>query len=74
MYQILESMNSSALHNGSVMVEIQVSTYFHNPHESFKNFPCATEEEIVMYCLQNNEDYYKVKIFFDLVNKTYNRG
>ena len=73
MYQILESMNSSALHNGSVMVEIQVSTYFHNPHESFKNFPCATEEEITMYCLQNDEDYYKVKVFFDLINKTYNR-
>ncbi len=66
-------MNSSALHNGSVMVEIQVSTYFHNPHESFKNFPRATDEEITIYCLQNNEDYYKVKIFFDLVNKTYNR-
>lgn len=72
MYQILESMNSSVLHNGSVMVEIQVSTYFHNPQESFKNFPCATEEEITMYCLQNDEDYYKVKVFFDLINNAYN--
>ena len=73
MYQILESMNTE--YNGwnnSIMLRTQIITYFHNPQESFKNFPCATEEEITMYCLQNDEDYYKVKVFFDLINNAYN--
>ncbi len=73
MYQILESMNTE--YNGwnnSIMLRTQIITYFHNPHESFKNFPCATDEEITMYCLQNDEDYYKVKGFFDLINNAYN--
>ncbi len=54
------------------MIKTEVISYFHNPHESFKNFPCATDEEIIMYIMQNNEDYYKVKGFFDLINNAYN--
>ena len=58
-----------------VMIKTEVISYLYHPHESFKNFPRATDEEITMYCLQNNEDYYKVKVFFDLINNTYsNRG
>ena len=73
MKQILNKLDYEIHHwDNSAMIKTEVISYFHNPHESFKNFPCATEEEITMCCLQNNEDYYKVKIFFDLVNNTYN--
>ena len=73
MYQILESMNTEYnAWNNSIMLRTQVVTHFNNPHGSFKNFPCATDEEITMYCLQNDEDYYKVKVFFDLINNAYN--
>ena len=73
MYQILENIEyEQQLWDKYVIIRTQVVTHFNNPHESFKNFPCATEEEITMYCLQNNEDYYKVKVFFDLINNTYN--
>jgi predicted phosphoribosyltransferase len=56
----------------SAMIKTEVTYYFHNPRESFKNFPRATDEEIIMYIMQNNEDYYKVKGFFDLINNAYN--
>ena len=75
MYQILENIEyEQELWDKYVILRTQVTTHFNNPHESFKNFPYATDEEITMYCLQNDEDYYKVKIFFDLINKTYSRG
>ena len=73
MYQILESMNTEYnAWNNSIMLRTQVVTRFNNPQESFKNFPYTTDEEITIYCLQNNEDYYKVKGFFDLINNAYN--
>lgn len=76
MKQILNRFESE-IHpwDNLVMIKTEVISYLHNPHESFKKFPRATDEEITMYCLQNNEDYYKVKVFFDLINNTYsNRG
>ena len=73
MKQILNKLDYEIHHwDNSVMIKTEVISYFHNPHESFKNFPCATDEEIIMYIMQNNEDYYKVKVFFDLINNAYN--
>jgi hypothetical protein len=56
----------------SAILRTEVVTRFNNPQEAFKNFPYATGEEITVYCLQNDEDYYKVKVFFDLINNAYN--
>lgn len=74
MFQILKKMEyEQQLWDKSAILRTEVVTRFNNPQESFKNFPYATDEEITIYCLQNNEDYYKVKVLFDLINKTYNR-
>ena len=73
MKQILNKLDYEIHHwANSAMIKTEVTYYFHNPRESCKNFPRATDEEIIMYIMQNNEDYYKVKGFFDLINNAYN--